>query len=347
MLSLFLPRQHDDSCNNIKVIAGDIGGTKTNLGLFESRDGKMVLLHSSTYHSNKFPSFTGIVNQFLLETENEKPDRISIGIAGPVLNGRVQATNLPWIIEATTLQAETQTKEVALLNDLEANAYGLAGLNETDIEVLHNPIQNPQGNIALLAPGTGLGEAILFWDKINYHPFATEGGHCNFAQQSEFDVSLFKYLNRKTKFVSWEHLVSGPAIYNIYKFLRDKKKMEEPHWLEVRLAADDPSAVISNTALEGISEICDEVMKVFARYIARESYNLALKAKATGGLYLGGGIPPKIKKYLASKTFYDAFLETDKMEDLLSKISINLITNTNTALIGAAYYGAFGEQQIS
>jgi glucokinase len=344
-VALYLPRQNNKACNKIKVLAGDIGGTKTNLGLFESVEGKMKLMHENTYHSNKFPAFTAIVHQFLLDTKNEKPDRISIGIAGPVINKTVQTTNLRWQINADDLQKEIGTKEVALLNDLEANAYGLAGLGSDDIVTIYDAKNTTKGNIAIIAPGTGLGEAGLFWDGKNYHPFATEGGHCSFSQQSDLDLEIYKYLQKKYNVVSWEHLVSGPAIFTIYKFLRDIKKREEPHWLEVRLNADDPSAVISNTALEGLSEICDETMKLFARFLARESYNLVLKLKSTGGLYLGGGIPPKIIKYIQSDIFYETFKQSDRMDELISTISIKLITNPKTALMGAAYFGAFGLKQ--
>jgi glucokinase len=344
-VALYLPRQNNKTCNNIKVLAGDIGGTKTNLGLFESADGKMKLLHENTYHSNKFPTFTAIIHQFLLESENEKPDRISIGVAGPVINKMVKTTNLPWEIDAAILQKETGAKEVALLNDLEANAYGLAGLENDDIITIYEAKNDAKGNIAIIAPGTGLGEAGLFWDGKNYHPFATEGGHCNFSQQSDLDIEIYNYLQKKYTIVSWEHLVSGPAIFTIYKFLRDVKKMEEPHWLEVRLNADDPSVVISNTALEGLSDICNETMKLFARYLARESYNLVLKLKSTGGLFLGGGIPPKILKYIQSDVFYETFRQSDRMDELISTVSIKLINNSKTALIGAAYYGCFGERK--
>lgn len=344
-IALYLPRQNDPASDKIKVLAGDLGGTKTNLGLFESGEGKMIQLYENSYHSNKFPSFTAIVHQFLLDTKNEKPDRISIGVAGPVINKTVQTTNLPWKIDATALQKEIGTKEVALLNDLEANAYGLAGLGEADVMTIYEPETATAGNLAIIAPGTGLGEAGLFWDGKNYHPFATEGGHCSFAPQSDLDIDVYNYLQKKYNVVSWEHLVSGPAIYSIYKFLRDVKKMEEPHWLQVRLNADDPSAVVSNTALEGLSEICDETMKLFARYLARECYNLVLKMKATGGLFISGGIPPKIIKYIQAPVFYETFKQSDRMDELIAAVPIKLLTNSKTTMIGAAYYGAFGEAQ--
>ncbi len=344
-LPLYLPRLQDASSNNIVVLAGDIGGTKTHLGLYRSDKSKMELLHETIYHSQKFPTFTAIVHQFLLEIKKDIPDRISIGVAGPVINGKVQTTNLPWQIDGAALMKETGVKEVSLLNDLEANAYGIAGLTSTDITTIYEQRSVAPGNVAIIAPGTGLGEAGLFWDGQFYHPFATEGGHCDFAPQTDMDIALYHFLKQKHEVVSWEHLVSGPAIYEIYRFLRDVIKREEPHWLEVRLNADDPSAVISHTALQGLSDLCDETMVLFTRYLARECCNLVLKMKATGGLYIGGGIPPKIAKYIEASYFYETFSKSDRMDELVKAVPVHLILNSRTALIGAAYYGAFGAIQ--
>ena len=341
---LALPFLHSPENNNLLILAGDIGGTKTNLGLYRSQNGRMEMVTNTSYHSKQFPTFTAIIHQFLLESSSEKPDRISIGVAGPVLNNKVRTTNLAWELDAAILAAETGIDKVYLINDLEANAYGLAGLTDEDLVTIHQVDKQVEGNIAIIAPGTGLGQAGLFWDGEYYHPFATEGGHCDFSQQSDIDFALYNYLKIKHGHVSWEHVVAGPAIYSIYLFLRDVLKRDEPHWLAVRLNANDPSAVISNTALQGISAICDETMKLFAGYLARESCNLVLKMKSTGGLYLGGGIPPKIIKYLLVKQFYTAYSKTDSVQtELVQSVPIYIITNPKTALIGSAYYGAFAK----
>ncbi|MGI8951739.1 MAG: glucokinase [Chitinophagaceae bacterium] len=345
-IQLALPRIIDQQSNNILVLAADIGGTKTNLGLFFSNDGAMELKHEASYHSNQFSSFNAIMQQFLAETKNELPDRISIGVSGPILNNKVHTTNLLWEIESNDLLKETKVKEVALINDLEATAYGLAGLNEDDIISIHNKESIVQGNCAIIAPGTGLGEAGLFWDGKYYHPFATEGGHCNFAPQTDLDIELYRYLKQSHEQVSWEHVACGPGIFNIYKFLRDVKKMQEPPWLKEELNEDDPSKIIDDCALKHSCELCEETMQLFARYLARESCNLVLKLKATGGLFFGGGIPPKIKQYLETDDFYKAFQQSDRMEILMQSIPIKIIMNNKTALIGAAYFGAFGNNQL-
>ena len=343
-IPLALPYIDSTENNNLLVLAGDIGGTKTNLGLFRSENGEMRMVTNRSFHSRQFPNFTAIIQQFLLESSTEKPDRISIGVAGPVLNNKVRTTNLAWELDAEQLAIDTGVDKVFLINDLEANAYGLAGLTDQDLVTIHEVKNRVDGNMAILAPGTGLGEAGLFWDGKQYHPFATEGGHCDFSQQTDIDRDLYNYLNNKHGHVSWEHVVSGPAIYNIYLFLRDVLKREEPHWLSVRLKEDDPSAVISTTAIQGISDICDETMKLFVGYMARECCNLVLKMKSTGGLYLGGGIPHKILKYILDDQFYKTYNTTDATQiALVQSVPIYVITNPKTALIGSAYFGAFGK----
>lgn len=341
-VSLFLPRLTDTESNNITLIAVDIGGTKTNFGLYKSNNQKVELLKEGTYASQEYSSFSDVVKMFISENQIAGVDRISIGVAGPVLDGKVHTTNLPWEIDKRILLQDIGVKEVGLINDLEATAYGLNNIHEEYLATIYPGADDAKGNIAILAPGTGLGEAAMYWDGKAYRPFATEGGHSEFSPRSEQDIELYHYLKNEFGIVSWEHLISGPGIYNIYKFLRDVKGEKEPVWLTERLAQEDPSMVISHTAIRELNATCVHTMNLFVHYMAREATSLVLKTKATGGLFLGGGIPPKIYPLLRNDLFHQQFVESDRMENLLKNIPIRLILNSKTALIGAAYYGAFG-----
>jgi glucokinase len=259
-----------------------------------------------------------------------------------VLNGKVDLTNLNWDIDVKEVQRAMGVDAVFLLNDLESMAYGLAGLTEEDFITIHAGNDASTGNMAINAPGTGLGQAGLYWNGENHFPFPTEGGHADFAPRTDLDFALLKFLQQEYGVVSWEKVVAGPAIVDIYRFLRDVKKMEEPLWLKEALEQESQdSAIISGAAIEQKAAICVETMELFVRYLARESSNLVLKMKATGGLFLGGGIPPKIAPLLLQKQFMEHYMDCDRMQHLLENIPIRIIKNDKTGLIGAAYYGAF------
>jgi len=344
-IPLFFPGKSGLKDERITVLAGDVGGTKTNLALYGATQGGMELLQEKTFHSASYPSCIEILKQFLSETGSSgkpKPDRICLGVAGPVVEGKVEITNLSWVLDLQEIRQASGITAASLINDLEATAYGLAGLRPDDFITIHDAGRDSKGNIAIIAPGTGLGEAGLFWDGSFYHPFSTEGGHTDFAPRTEMDFKLFQYLQKKYGIVSWERVIAGPAIHDIYQFLIEFRKKNQPDWLKEALEKDDPSAVISQTALEEKDPVCVETLQIFVRYLARESSNLALKMKSTGGLYLGGGIPPKISSLLQFNVFYDNFLDCDRMQHLLKNISLRIILNSNTALIGAAYFGAYG-----
>jgi glucokinase len=251
-------------------------------------------------------------------------------------------TNLSWHIKAKDITAATGIEKVFLLNDLEANAYGLAMLKDEDFLTLHQG-SAVEGNAAIVAPGTGLGEAGLFWDGKFYRPFATEGGHCDFAARTELDIELLEYLKPIHGIVSWEHTVSGPGIFSIYKFFRDVKKMPEPAWLADAMKADDPSAIVSEAALQNKADICIATMNLFVQHVARVCTMIALKMKATGGIYLSGGIPPKTAKLFQQDFFMETFVTCDKQKDLVSLMPIQIIMNQKTPMLGAAYYAAYGE----
>jgi glucokinase len=344
-IPLFFPGQSSLQNKTITVLGGDVGGTKTNLALYKAANQKLELIQEATYHSATYNSCIEILAQFLQELAlagKPAPYRICLGVAGPVVLGRVEITNLSWTLDIEEIRKASGISDVFLINDLEATAYGLAGLGADDLITIHDTGVDHKGNIAILAPGTGLGEAGLFWDGSFYHPFSTEGGHTDFAPRTEMDIELCRFLQKKYGIVSWERVIAGPAIHDIYQFLMEIKKRSQPAWLKEALLQQDPSAVISQTALEEKDQTCMETLQLFVRYLARESSNLALKMKATGGLYLGGGIPPKISSLLQYNVFYDNFLDCDRMQHLLKNIPIRIILNSNTALLGAGYFAAFG-----
>jgi glucokinase len=341
--NLHIPRRTGLPEKGITVLAGDVGGTKTNLALFRATDNDMKLLFQNRYPSKEYKSVIEIIQKFLSENNGAKPDRICLGVAGPVLNGKVELTNLGWDFDTNDVKSGLGINDVCLINDLEAMAYGLAELTADDFIILHQGNDSIKGNMAIVAPGTGLGEAGLYWNGKQHYPFPTEGGHCDFCPRTETDMELHDYLEKKYGVVSWERVIAGPAIYDIYEFLRDVKKMEEPAWLTEALQVEKTrSSVISKAAIENKAAICTAVMGHFVRYLGRESSNLVLKMKATGGLFLGGGIPPKIAPLLQQKSFFEHYMDCDRMEHLLEGVTIRIIKNDKTGLIGAGYYGAYG-----
>ena len=345
-IPLFFPRRQELPPEGLTVLAGDIGGTKTNMAFFRVSKDRMEIRSEGKYHTADYPSFSAIIRTFLKERQLPAPGRICAGVAGPLVRGKVKITNLPEEIDTEEIRETIGVSEVALLNDLEVTAYGLAALDSQDLIRLHEGAEDIRGNMAIIAPGTGLGEAGLYWDGKYYYPFPTEGGHCDFSPRSDLDISIFHYLQAKYGIVSWEKLVAGPGIHDIYLFLRDLRRKPEPDWLTRALGEGDPSAVISGTAVEERDEVCVETMDLFVRYLARESSNLVLKMKATGGLFLGGGIPPKIVPLLQKEIFLKNYFDCDRMADLLQTIPVHIITRDKTALWGAAYYGAYGAAYI-
>lgn len=342
MYPLYLPRSGERDLSGKTILAADIGGTKTSLGLFEVRRDMLSVLHEITVPSNGDTSFEGIVMKFL-EGTPDIPSILSIGVAGPVSENQVKLTNLAWELDGSQLQRNLGIGRVVLINDLEATAYGLAGLVQDDIATIFDQEVPPMGNMTILAPGTGLGEAGLFWDGRSYRPFATEGGHSDFAPQTPFDLELCTYLRSEIDILCWEHVVSGPGIYRIYRFLRDVKGYKEPAWLAENFKNDNnPAAVISHAAMRELDATCTKTMELFVTYMAREATSLVLKHKATGGLLLGGGIPPRIYPLLHKALFREQFVRNSHMVELLEKIPIKVILNSKAALIGAAYYGAYG-----
>lgn len=324
------------------LLAVDIGGTKTDLTLYEVQDQDFVLLKDQVYESQEWKDFADIVRDFVKSTP-VAPQRMSIAAAGPVRDGKVKLTNLKWSLDSAALEEALELESVSLINDLEANAYGLAVLSESDLQLVYAGKADQAGNAAIIAPGTGLGEGGLYWDGTLFHPFATEGGHSDFSPRTEQDIALLRYLQAQFGHVSWERLISGPGIYHIYQFLRDVEKKAEPDWLREEMAKNDPAQVIGEQMDK--CDLCEATICLFVKYLAIEAANLALKLKATGGLFIGGGIPPKIWNEMLQALFLEHFFQAGRMRPLLETMPVQLILNAKTALLGAAYYGSYRAKQ--
>ena len=319
------------------ILAADIGGTKTNMALYRSGDGGLRLINEKRYISKEHRSLSDIIHDFV---GGHVPDKISAAVAGPVVDGKSRLTNLPWVLDSSVMSKEWKVP-VHFINDLEATAYGLAGLGGNELVTLAAGDPQAKGNLAIIAPGTGLGEAGLYWDGAAYHPFATEGGHSDFAPRTHEDVELFFALQEQFGHVSWERLVSGMGIKNIFQCLVRRRSATIPEWLAQRMQDGDPAAVISEAALKHEDLLCAETMELFVRYLATEASSLVLKLMATGGLYIGGGIPPKILPLLQTGSWSRNFDNNGRMHELSSKVPVRVILNDKMALQGAAYYGAY------
>jgi glucokinase len=337
-----LPGRSTLPLNGLKILAGDVGGTKTNLALYHATRTKLEVIKETRFASAEYNSVETMIRDFIAETGNESPDRICLGVAGPVIDGKAELTNLNAVLDSDDLLKTFRVESVSMINDLEAVAYGLSNLGAEELFVLREGNQLTRGNMAIIAPGTGLGEAGLYWDGKFYHPFPTEGGHCDFSPRTSEDFDLTVFLQKMYRVVSWEKLVSGPAIYDIYKFVDQRRAGKTPAWLSEALNGEDPSAVISTAAEDEKDPICIQTMKLFVRYLARESANLVLKMKATGGLFLGGGIPPKISTLFERYDFFKDFMDCDRMQNLLEEVPVYLIKDDTTGLKGAASFGAYG-----
>ena len=323
------------------ILAGDIGGTKTHLAIFSVEGDKLKAVVEKTFSSKQYSGLEPVLQEFF----GSGVDTISsacFGIAGPVVDGSVKTPNLPWVIDGSELVKYLNLPSVALLNDLEAAAFGIFTLEAHELICLNNGSARRPANQALIAAGTGLGEALLYDDGRQYHPIASEGGHADFAPRDEIEIELLRHLTRKFGRVSYERVVSGPGISNIYEFLRDGGRYAEPPSFKEKLAdSADSSALISQAALAGEPEICVKALETFVSVYGAEAGNLALRAKAIGGVYIGGGIAPKIRGKLGDGTFMRAFVDKGRYQEFVSAIPVYLILNEKTALQGAAYHAAF------
>lgn len=334
------------------ILAADIGGTKTNVALFDWKDERVDAVWERTFFSKDYASFEEILKEFLTTVpppaDSEKAETLPLlsidilcaGVAGPVVANRCQTTNLPWIVDGADLAKQFGISTVKLINDLEATAYGLLDLRPEEVEVLNvgAPPTEPTQK-ALIAAGTGLGEAILYWHHSHYHPLPSEGGHADFAPNSDTEIELLRYLRTNYVHVSCERLLSGAGLHAIYEFLRDTKK-NEPTWVAERLKVGDPAAVISEIGLSRGAEICVQALDLFATIYGAEAGNLALKALSLSGLYIGGGIAPKLLPKLKEGGFLRGFTNKGRYKRLMSGIPVKVIVNPKAALIGAAAAGS-------
>lgn len=321
----------------MRVLAGDVGGTKTRLGVFDVEGVRLETISERSYPSGDYAALDDIVQDFLVEAKTDCR-QACFGIAGPVLGGMAQTTNLPWIIEAQGLAARFRFDRVALINDLEANAWGIDALGEDDFHVLNAGRVDAVGNASIIAAGTGLGEAGLYWDGQRHWPFASEGGHAGFSPGSNLEMALLDYLRPRYGHVSWERVLSGAGLVNVHAFLRAHRGVPAPSWLQESMAAGDDAAAISVAGLAKRDAICAEALELFVHLYGVEAGNHALKIMATGGVYVGGGIAPKILEALKGPHFMEGFLAKGRMRPLLHAMPVRVILNDRTALYGPALY---------
>ncbi|MBX2991292.1 MAG: glucokinase [Bacteroidetes bacterium] len=319
------------------ILTGDIGGTKTNLACFAVENGKLSRGPVKSYPSKQYSSLTLILKSFQQEM-SATIDMASFGIAGPVVNGRCTATNLPWIVDAKDIASAFGLKRAELINDLEATAYGTLRLQENDKLMLNAGMQQPHGAIAVIAAGTGLGEGGLVWTGSRYQALPSEGGHTDFAPRNETEIELLRFLLKKYKRVSYERVISGMGIENLYQFFRTQVGYTEPAWLADEIASGDPAAAISSAGIAGKDEACVKAMELFVSLYAAEAANLGLKLLSTGGLFIGGGIAPKILPLLQQSTFIDSFTSKGRLSGVLKNMPVHVILNDTIALYGAAHY---------
>lgn len=321
----------------MRLIAGDIGGTKTRLGLFDAAGGGIQKLVERTFASAKYPELEAIVSAFLAEIGGPC-ERAAFAIAGPVKDRTARTTNLPWLVIADSLERRLNIPRVDLLNDLEAVAYSIADLIADDLCVLNAGSPGSSGNAAIIAAGTGLGMAGLFWDGARHHPFPSEGGHADFAPAETRQTALRCYLAEKFGHVSKERVLSGPGLVNIFDYLLHSTGEENPPWLVEPLHGGDPAAAIAHAAVGLSSPLAVQALDLFVSIYGAEAGNLALALMATGGVYLGGGIAPKIVDHLKGMTFLNSFLSKGRMRPLLEAVPVKVILNDRAALIGAARF---------
>ena len=323
------------------VLAGDIGGTKTQLALFAVEGERLRLEMSQRFLSKQYSGLVPVLQDYLAGARPPL-DAACFGIAGAVVDGKVTTPNLPWMVDAADVRHALRLEAVTLLNDLEAAAYGIFTLDDDEFAVLNQGTMRHAGNKALIAAGTGLGQTILFDDGRHFRPLASEGGHGDFAPRNEIEIELLRHLIGRFGHASYERVVSGPGLVNIYRFLKEVRRMEEPTALSERFAReDDRAAVISQAALAGEFEISVVALDIFVSVYGAEAGNLALRAKSVRGLYVGGGIAPKMIAKLQDGTFMRAFRDKGRYADFMAAIPVKVVLNEQAALRGAAYHAAF------
>jgi glucokinase len=320
------------------ILAGDIGATKTHLGLYRGSSTELTRIRDRIYITHERPSLEAVLTDFLKDSETVEV--ACLGVPGPVVDGLAHATNISWEIREQSISAALHGAPTRLVNDLEATAYGMLHLAPSELVELHQGEEHERANIAVIAAGTGLGEAGLVATRSGWEAVASEGGHCDFAPRGEEQVRLLRFLEREFGHASFERALSGPGLHNIYRFLLEDSPQPEPEWLRERIRAGDASAVVSEAALAGQDVRCIHALELFTEIYGAEAANLALKFLAFGGIYLGGGIAPKILPFLQRGDFVKAFLSKGRLNSTLQRIRVRVALNQEAALLGAAHLAA-------
>jgi glucokinase len=318
------------------ILAGDIGGTHARVALFSVENGRVVLGPLEIYPTHQHASLESVVRAFL-DQHRDKPRAACFGVAGPVRDGHARMANLNWVADSSSLAREIECDQVLVINDLVANAWGIGGLAPGDFATLNAGAPDARGNMGVISAGTGLGEAGLYFDGSRHHPFASEGGHTDFAPIDELQTEMLAYLRREFGHVSVERVLSGSGLHQIYRFLRDTGRGDEPASLRDEIAAaEDPSIPVWRAATGGGCALAAAALEIFVSAYGAEAGNLALKVLATGGIYLGGGLAPRIIEQLGKPAFSLAFTGKGRMKEILAAIPVRVILNDEAALIGAA-----------
>ncbi len=321
----------------MRVLAADIGGTSARLALIEVGDGPMAVRDEQTFASGAHAGLETILDAFTA-THRMGFEAAAFGVAGPVKDGMVQTSNLPWVIDSRALAAQLRLPRVGLLNDLEATAHGIGELADADFLVLNPGVPVPGGNAAVIAAGTGLGESGLLWNGTRHQPIASEGGHADFAPRNELEIALLVYLTARFRRVSYERVLSGPGLVNIYEFLRDTGRGKEQPGVVDRMRDHGAAAAISAAALEGGCGLCVQALDLFVGCYGAEAGNLALRYLAHHGVYIAGGIAPKIAPALTGPAFMTAFSAKGRLSPIVAAMPVRVVLNERVGLLGAARF---------
>lgn len=340
---LYLPGVKDSNNDDVSIIGANLREDITTLGYYISGNGGLDIKLQTSYPTKEFSSFSEILKKFIQENQLNNVKRLGIAVPGPVLNGKSNPVRLGWNFDVEEFKSEFGFEKVNMLNDLEASAYGMGLLEDSEMDAIYTSGHLEKGNVAILAPGNGLGEAGYFFDGKYLRPFATEGGHSEFSPRTNVEVEFYQFLNNIYGIVSWENVLSKTGLFNIYRFLRDVKRHPEPEWLADRLANGNFLEEIYKAAVEEDVLICKIALDTFLEFLAREANNLTLKLKATGGLLISGDIPQMLNDYMDKTKFYEKFKISDKMEDMLRNIPIYLVKSKLTGLHGIVLYTAYYE----
>lgn len=328
------------------ILAGDVGGTKVHLALYDFVDGKLKQTRENRFPAREYTGLEAIVREFL---GADKATAACFGVPGPVRDGRLRLTNLPWTLDSRELSVNLSVQHVFLINDLEANGYGIAELQADQVYTLSEGDPSQTGNRALVAAGTGLGECFLVWNGRTHIPYPSEGGHADYAPRNEDEIDLLRYLKQKYNGrISWERVISGMGMTSIFEFLRDVRGMEVPPSLAGQIAAaQDPNSVITEMGLAAKSEICERTLDMFVSAYGAEAGNMALKILSVGGLYIGGGIAPRIIEKLKDGTFMKAFIDKGRLSQLLINMPVRVILESRAAVLGAAAFAEARAAELS